>query len=177
MDPTEERESRENPPEGVRHSSEYHVHRDKGERERHVECRSDSQEPVDEGAFDVGGRRSFVDRPPIRRGPEHSSEYEKEAHRDWPGFDELVKIPAPLGQVLDTSLLVEVVADDAQAGQRPEAGQSGQVLRHASNLPRFIFLKSVFFRFPSSPRAYIFLTSTTVHYYRKRISSALSKYG
>lgn len=134
VSPAEERETRQNPPERVIHPSPNEEYRQKRERESDVIRGGDSQKPVDERVFRVGRRRSFVNRAPIRRRAEHSSEDEEEAHGDRPSFHELVKVPIPLGQIVDGALLVEVVAYYAQASQGPEARESGEVLRHGSNL-------------------------------------------
>ena len=147
VSPTQKRETRQNPPKRVVHASPYEKYGQKRQRECDVIGRGDPEEPVDERVFHVGRGRTFVNRPPIRRRTEHSSENEEEAYRYRPSFDELVKIPVPLGKVVDGALLIEVVAYYAQASQGPEARESGEVLRHGSNLSRFIFLKSVFLIF------------------------------
>lgn len=134
MDPTEERKARQNPPERVVHASAYDEYGQERQCESDVVGGSDSQEAVDKRVFRVGRRGSFVDRAPIRRRAEHSSEDEEEAHGDRPSFHELVKVPIPLGQIVYGALLVEVVAYYAQASQGPEARESGEVLRHGSNL-------------------------------------------
>ena len=113
MRPSEKSESGQNPPKGVIHSSEKYEYRDDRRGERDVVRGRDSQEAVDERALGIRSRGSFVYRPPIRGGTEHSSEYEKEADGNGPSFDELVQVPTPIGKVFDSALLVEVVGDDA----------------------------------------------------------------
>lgn len=163
MRPSEKSESGQNPPKGVIHSSEKYEYREDRRGERDVVRGRDSQETVDERALGVRCRRSFVYGPPIRGRAQHSSEYEKEADGYRPGFDELVEIPAPIGKVFDGALLVEVVGDDAQTSERAQTGESGEIFRHASESMRIFVFSNRFFRFPSIPREYIFLTTENRH--------------
>lgn len=73
MRPAEERNSSKDPPKRVIHSSENREYRDQRKRERHVVGGRDAEEPVHERVLGVRSGSAFVDGPPIRCGPEHSS--------------------------------------------------------------------------------------------------------